>query len=633
MAENKKVVISVEIKEVGGNKLSASSKKATKDLTKLTDAERAARIEAEKLKITNNAVTASLKQEAAAALQASAATNKLKTNSGLNNAIIAESARLASDASYGFTAIANNLGQLVSLFSASANAAGGLKSAFAALFTAQSLFLIGIQLVITFGNDLFKAFMKLIGTTNELEEVFKNAGETVGSTAGKFEAYIRTIQSTTKSQEEQEKALKGLNEEFPDFVRNLKDAGFETENLKDKTNDIIKVTNQYRDSLYKLALSRAAQNEIDKLAAEEVNNRTIAENKLMQMGVTLDEAREISAKRDLARSNKVFKNIQKTQLGFVAEESASERRAKIIDGIIKKLDEENISIQERLTLLIKYVNIELDEKTASKRKKQSDDKKKYDMLEIGSLAAKIRGLKEMGRIRDFFFNKNLQMDVAQERNTIEAIKLEEQQNLNRLNALKEQGLLEGELAVAKYEINLYYSKLLMEEQRRLDEQGFAMRMEMFGHYADSLGSISQLMKENSAAQKSFALAEIVANTAIGFSNALVVAQEQSLSAPPVSTLAYPLFYASQIASVLAAAAKAKSILNGGSATGGDGGARPQLQVEAPDFNVVGASPESQLAQTVAASQTKPLRAFVVGKDITNQQELDRNIKTTAGLGN
>jgi hypothetical protein len=224
------------------------------------------------------------------------------------------------------------------------------------------------------------------------------------------------------------------------------------------------------------------------------------------------------------------------------------------------------------------------------------------------------------------------MDVAQERNTIEAIKIEEQQNLNRLNALKEQGLLEGELAVAKYEINLYYSKLLMEEQRRLDEQGFAMRMEMFGHYADSLGSISQLMKENSAAQKSFALAEIVANTAIGFSNALVVAQEQSLSAPPVSTLAYPLFYASQIASVLAAAAKAKSILSGGSATGGGTGSRPQLQVEAPDFNVVGASPESQLAQTVAGQQTKPLRAFVVGKDITNQQELDRNIKTTAGLG-
>ena len=65
---------------------------------------------------------------------------------------------------------------------------------------------------------------------------------------------------------------------------------------------------------------------------------------------------------------------------------------------------------------------------------------------------------------------------------------------------------------------------------------------------------------------------------------------------------------------------------------GGGGAGGGTEVEAPDFNVVGASPESQLAQSVASSQTKPLRAFVVGKDITNQQELDRNIKTTAGLG-
>ena len=61
------------------------------------------------------------------------------------------------------------------------------------------------------------------------------------------------------------------------------------------------------------------------------------------------------------------------------------------------------------------------------------------------------------------------------------------------------------------------------------------------------------------------------------------------------------------------------------------GAGANVQVEAPDFNVVGASPESQLAASVAQQQTQPLRAFVVGKDITNQQELDRNIVTTAGL--
>ena len=55
-------------------------------------------------------------------------------------------------------------------------------------------------------------------------------------------------------------------------------------------------------------------------------------------------------------------------------------------------------------------------------------------------------------------------------------------------------------------------------------------------------------------------------------------------------------------------------------------------IQAPDFNVVGASQTSQLAETVAGQQAKPVKAFVVGKDISTQQELDRNITNTASFG-
>ena len=267
-----------------------------------------------------------------------------------------------------------------------------------------------------------------------------------------------------------------------------------------------------------------------------------------------------------------------------------------------------------------------------KARKEREEKAKYDALEIGNFDQKIRALKEMGQIREYFFNRNLEMDIMLNKNTIEAIKQEEQQNLNRLNALKEMGLLEGELAVAKYEINLFYAKLLAQEQERLDRQGFAMRMEMFQHYADSLGSLAGIMKENSAASKTFALLEIAANTAIGFSQGLTLAQQQAKEAAPVSALAFPLFYASQIAAVLAAANRAKSILSGGSVGRGMGGRQPQIGMEAPDFNVVGASPESQLAQSVSQQQTQPLRAFVVNKDIKDAEELDRTIDFNRSLG-
>jgi hypothetical protein len=66
------------------------------------------------------------------------------------------------------------------------------------------------------------------------------------------------------------------------------------------------------------------------------------------------------------------------------------------------------------------------------------------------------------------------------------------------------------------------------------------------------------------------------------------------------------------------------------AAGGGGGAGASIQ--APDFNIVGASETSQLAEAVGGSQSKPIKAFVVGKDISTQQELDRNITTTASIG-
>ena len=67
--------------------------------------------------------------------------------------------------------------------------------------------------------------------------------------------------------------------------------------------------------------------------------------------------------------------------------------------------------------------------------------------------------------------------------------------------------------------------------------------------------------------------------------------------------------------------------SGGSSSGSGG-----TTIQAPDFNVVGESQTSQLAQTVAGQQAKPVRAFVVGKDISTQQELDRNTTNTASFG-
>lgn len=59
---------------------------------------------------------------------------------------------------------------------------------------------------------------------------------------------------------------------------------------------------------------------------------------------------------------------------------------------------------------------------------------------------------------------------------------------------------------------------------------------------------------------------------------------------------------------------------------------PTPTIQAPDFNVVGASQESQLAQTIAGAEEQPLRAYVVAEDVTTAQQLDRKIIEGASLG-
>jgi len=78
-------------------------------------------------------------------------------------------------------------------------------------------------------------------------------------------------------------------------------------------------------------------------------------------------------------------------------------------------------------------------------------------------------------------------------------------------------------------------------------------------------------------------------------------------------------------------AKAKQLLSGGngggaaSGGGGGGGSTPQ----APSFNLVQGTASNQIASSIGKQQ--PIQAFVVSKDVTSSQELDRNIVKGASL--
>lgn len=66
--------------------------------------------------------------------------------------------------------------------------------------------------------------------------------------------------------------------------------------------------------------------------------------------------------------------------------------------------------------------------------------------------------------------------------------------------------------------------------------------------------------------------------------------------------------------------------------GAGGGAAAAPSIQPPDFNIVGQSASNQLAAAVQGQFNQPVRAYVVSKDVSTAQEMDRNIVSTASLG-
>ena len=58
--------------------------------------------------------------------------------------------------------------------------------------------------------------------------------------------------------------------------------------------------------------------------------------------------------------------------------------------------------------------------------------------------------------------------------------------------------------------------------------------------------------------------------------------------------------------------------------GGAGGGRAE-----PSFNIVGRSNDNLLLSAIQSQFDQPLRAYVVARDVTNQQQLDGVISTAA----
>jgi len=394
MAQNEKVIISVELRDKG---VTTGSKKAKDSINGLTDAEKRLNkatkdLEFQQSKEAKQLAELQIKAQLAAkankelaisTINATKATKQGKTQTGLNNAILVEAGRAASDVQYGMMGMANNIGQLTTLMGQHMQTQGGFIASMKELkgsIIGVGGIMIAIQLFISFLPKIEKWFKSFGAGARFLSETMKEASQTVEGTIGKFETYTRTLKDSSKPQKEQQDAIKALNKEFPEFVKSLKEANLSLEDVSKSTEAATKIEKLYRESIIKTAMAKAAQAKIDKEAAAKLQNEIDLKLKAKELGFDSVEQmeKEIEAFDKLSRGQKKTQSIQRKRL---AEGKES----------IKNFEEENKAIDENIKLLTQYTDIQApEEKEKKKGKKKKTKEFEEELLDLSKLELKFR---------------------------------------------------------------------------------------------------------------------------------------------------------------------------------------------------------------------------------------------------
>lgn len=137
-------------------------------------------------------------------------------------------------------------------------------------------------------------------------------------------------------------------------------------------------------------------------------------------------------------------------------------------------------------------------------------------------------------------------------------------------------------------------------------------------------------KTDKAFRISMALMDTASSALKAYGSQLIIGDPSSIIRAQIAAAAATALGLAQVAMIAkqqfqtSASSAPPSVSTGG----GVGEAAP---VQAPDFNVVGQSNVNQLAQLVQSQLDRPLKTYVVAKDVTTAQELDRNRVSAATI--
>ena len=326
-----------------------------------------------------------------------------------------------------------------------------------------------------------------------------------------------------------------------------------------------------------------ANKEIEKILKEsqkiQIENANIS-IKLSELEVQATGG-NIDSKEKLIRAELAYQDVLETTDGFLSEQKTN--RA--------SLNQEEIELQNTAT--------------------EAEKERRLDQLEFEAAQEE---------------TENGKIEKLRERLEVEnELLLEDLENKKEIYKEGTQARVdsEQEYLTAKQELeqkSLELVKRKNEDKQKTDEASANFERKLG---IDTLSLLGSLAEEGSSLGKAVAVSQAVISTYQGINKALA----ETTDFTPTQSLRFAN------AAIVGASgfANVASILSTSSKSGSASAQAPSTpQVSAPSFNLVQGTGTDQIANSIN-NQDRPIKAFVVSSDVTNQQELDRNAVETASL--
>lgn len=529
--------------------------------------------------------------------------NKQSDATGSATAATMELSRVISDAPYGIRGMANNITQLVSQLGTASTKAGGLGGALK-LMGKQLMGPLGVVFAIT---AVVAAFDYFKGGMKKAEKGLESVGESAAKSASALKILVKANDSATMSMSQTAKAVKKANLEYKDLNIQVGENG-------KITDESVLAINRKVASLENLARATALQAMIEeqfvKLIPLENKLKTQEEEalvKLKKKGInSIKEAQAIADDKKFT-AEKGYVTGLLNQTNFTKSKIAEVQAG--IDKLIEQIPNIDDLFKGKGTVKPKPIVVGLELEDGSFEDVLSglpdiltDEPvlipvafnpiiPEYD--EIAEFISHYKTL--MSGLTDFI-DGEFERELTIEQNKTNAINAELNNRLNNENLSKDQrASIQNQIAQN-------------DEKLRVKQEAIA--------------------RKQFKVTKAFNIAMTIADTYMAAQKAYLSQMQFDPTSPIRAKIAAGIAVAAGLAKVAAISrtqfqtTAPSTPTNVGS--GGSVGGRAE-----PSFNIVGRSNDNILLSAIQSQFDQPLRAYVVARDVTNQQQLDGVISTSA----